>query len=131
MVRGRDDKGVGTIHQCFEKGWQAGIHITQGGGVTLQVVFLFAIDIGTVGLVNRADVEIEENPFASRDVSESLLHEADLVLGGVGIGDSQVFGPMRLGKQVGQHPAQGGLSIEKAHSADADRVIVRIARNPR
>ncbi len=109
VIGTEDAKHWRTPLEGREQSRQVRINVSQGCGLCRGRVFGNTIHKDAIRLMDRRDVDEQEDTLPTRQPGQDVLRQDDLVFRGVRIGYAEFRTPVTLGEQVRQHPAKRAL----------------------
>src|SRR5262247_4515427 len=99
------------------------VDVSQRRRLRLDRIALRAGQKYAIRLMQRGNIDEQEDALRLRQTRQNFDRESRLVLGRAWVGHADSRTPMAFGEEARQHAAKRVLFVEKSHAPNADRVI--------
>src|SRR5215475_14390821 len=123
VIRADDGEGRGASPHRVEDRRQMAVDVSERRRLSLDRIALRAGQKYAIRLVQRGNVEEQEDAFRLRQTRQNFDPESRLIHCRAWVGHAESRTPMAFGEEARQHAAERVLLVEKPHAPNADRVI--------
>src|SRR5262249_52453684 len=123
VIRADDGEDRGASPHRVEDRRQMAVDVSQRRRLSLDRIALGAGQKYAIRLVQRGNVDEQEDALRLRETRQNFDRESRLILGRAWVGHAESRTPMAFGEEARQHASERVLFVEKSHAPNADRVI--------